>query len=282
LRLGCHLSIAKGLSKSAQMAKEIQANTFQFFTRNPRGGAARTISEKEIEGWKEIRVNEKLSPIVGHLPYTVNLAAPKDNIHSFATNVLLDDLVRMDKIKAEFLVVHPGSHVGEGREAGIKRILKALENSYLKFHGETNLLLEAMAGQGSEIGTLLDIKEIMEAVGKPEGLGICLDTCHLFAAGYDLTKADEIKRLLEDLEDLFGINKVKAFHLNDSKYPLGSKKDRHELIGKGYLKKEGLLNVLCQPAFKNIPFILETPVKNYLEYGEEIKLIRSWLEENFK
>ncbi len=279
MRLGCHLSIAKGLSKSAQMAEEVQANTFQFFTRNPRGGKARTISEKEIEGWKEIREKDNLFPIAGHLPYTVNLAAPKDSTHSFASSVLLDDLVRMDKIKAEFLVVHPGSHVGEGRESGIKRIVEALENSFLKFQGGSNLLLEAMAGQGSEIGTLEDLKEIMEAAGSPEGLGVCLDTCHLFAAGYDFTRADEVERLLEELESLFGLGKVKLFHLNDSKHPPGSKKDRHELLGKGYLKKEGLLNVLIHPAFEDIPFIIETPTKNYLEYGEEIKLIRSWLKE---
>ncbi|PKM84078.1 MAG: endonuclease [Firmicutes bacterium HGW-Firmicutes-13] len=279
LRLGCHLSIAKGLDKTALMAQEIKAATFQFFTRNPRGGAARNITDQEINNWIEVRSEKNLYPIVGHLPYAVNLAAPKKNIHTFAANVLSGDLERMDKIGAEYLVVHPGSHVGEGREKGINRIVKALEISLLKFNGKSKLLLETMAGQGTEIGSLIEIRDIIKLCGTPPGLGVCLDTCHLFSAGYDLNKKEGVEILLDDLQKYIGLEKVKVIHLNDSKYPLGSKKDRHELIGKGFIKKEGILNVLTQPAFKELPFILETPAKGYLEYGEEIKLIKSWLEE---
>lgn len=279
LRLGCHLSIAKGLHRIALTAQEIQATTFQFFTRNPRGGAARNITDEEIDSWIKIRKEKDLYPIVGHLPYTVNLAAPKKHIHSFAARVLSEDLERMGGIGAEYLVVHPGSHVGEGREKGIARIVKALEISLLEYNGSSELLLETMAGQGTEIGSLPEISDIIKASGNPPGLGVCLDTCHLFSAGYDLTQKDGVKKLIDDLDKYVGLEKVKAVHLNDSKYPLGSKKDRHELIGKGFIKKTGILNVLTEPAFNKLPFILETPVKGYLEYGEEIKLIKSWLEE---
>ncbi|RQD76521.1 MAG: deoxyribonuclease IV [Candidatus Syntrophonatronum acetioxidans] len=277
MQLGCHLSIAKGLPKSLEMAGEVKANTFQFFTRNPRGGSARKITTRERDKWKELRKKEELYPVVGHLPYTLNLAAPREEVHSFTSRVLLEDLNRMEEIDAEYLVLHPGSHVSLGREKGILRIIKALEDSLLQFKGSSMLLLETMAGQGTEIGTLKDIKEIMDSLGNPYNLGVCLDTCHLFAAGYDFREKEDVQRLIDDLEFLVGLDKARVFHLSDSKYPLGSKKDRHQLIGKGYLQKEGLLNVLKAPPFKDLPFILETPVKNYLQYGDEIKLIRDWL-----
>lgn len=277
MRLGCHLSIAKGLPKSLEMAREVKASTFQFFTRNPRGGSARKITTREIEKWKELRRNEDLYPVVGHLPYTLNLAASREETYSFTKRVLLEDLNRMEEIGAEYLVLHPGSHVNQGREKGLVKIIKALEESLLKFKGNSMLLLETMAGQGTEIGTLLDIKEIMDSLGNPDSMGVCLDTCHLFAAGYDFQKRQEVQRLIDDLETLVGLDKAKIFHLSDSKYPLGSKKDRHQFMGKGYIQKEGFLNVLKDPVFKDIPFILELPVKDYLEYKGEIKLIREWL-----
>jgi len=281
LRLGCHLSIAKGLDKTAKMAGEVRANTFQYFTRNPRGGAARKISEKETKLWSQVRAEENLYPIVGHLPYVVNLATPKEGIHQFASRVLLEDLERMDAIGAEYLVVHPGSHLGEGREKGIYRIIKALDESLLKFTGKTSLLLETMAGQGSEVGSLKDIRDIMQGLGNPEGMGVCLDSCHLFAAGYDFTENQGLEALIEEIEEMFGLDKVKVFHLNDCKFPLGSKKDRHERLGKGYIKKEGFLNIFRNPVFQGIPYIIETPVKNYKEYGEEIDQVYTWLKEDF-
>ena len=281
MRLGCHLSIAKGLDKTAKMAGEVRANTFQYFTRNPRGGAARKISQKETKLWSQVRAEENLYPIVGHLPYVVNLATPKEGIHQFASRVLSEDLERMDAIGAEYLVVHPGSHLGEGREKGIYRIIKALEESLLKFTGKTSLLLETMAGQGSEVGSLKDIRDIIQGLGNPEGMGVCLDSCHLFAAGYDFTENQGLEALIEEIEEMFGLDKVKVFHLNDCKFPLGSKKDRHERLGKGYIKKEGFLNIFSNPVFQGIPYIIETPVKNYKEYGEEIDQVYTWLKEDF-
>jgi len=279
MRLGSHLSVAKGFDQAAAMAQQIDANNFQFFTRNPRGGAARTISSQEVTRWREIKQKYDIAPIVGHLPYTVNMAAPSEQAYAFAKKVVAEDLVRMDAVGAEFLVVHPGSHAGSGRLAGIKRIIACLAETLLPFSGKTELLLETMAGQGSEIGTLEDIREIMEALGNPCQLGVCLDSCHLTGAGYDFLDKDEVERLVAELESTVSLSRVKAIHLNDSKFPPGARKDRHELIGKGYLGKEGLLNLITHPAIYPLPMILETPVADYRQYGEEIALIRNWLKE---
>ncbi|MGI6143644.1 MAG: deoxyribonuclease IV [bacterium] len=277
LRIGSHLSIAKGLPKAAAMAQEIRANTFQFFTRNPRGGSARAIPGTEINKWLQVRKELDLFPIVGHLPYTVNLAAPKEETRSFARMVLAEDLERMNAIGAEFLVVHPGSHAGEGKEAGRRRILATLMEAFLPFSGASCLLLETMAGQGSEVGALEDLEFFLTELGHPSNLGICLDTCHIFAAGYDLCQKGEVDRLLEEIDKRVGLERLKAVHLNDSKTPAGSRRDRHERIGRGYLGREGIMNVITHPDLAHLPFLLETPVAGYKEYGEEIDLIKEWL-----
>lgn len=279
MRLGCHLSIARGLPASARMAGEVGANTFQFFTRNPRGRGARVIPADEISRWKETRDKEDLFPVVGHLPYVVNLASPRDDLHTFAREVVAEDLGRMGDIGAEYLVVHPGSHVKEGPERGINRILQALESIFENYRGPAVLLLETMSGQGSEIGSLPEIKKILGGMGNHPGLGVCLDSCHLTGAGYDFTREEGVARLLEDLESQVGLERVKVFHLNDSKFPPGSKKDRHAFIGQGYLQKEGIMNILTEAAWTGLPFILESPVKDYKQYGEEIQLIQGWLGE---
>lgn len=279
MRLGSHLSVAKGFSQAAEIARQIDANTFQFFTRNPRGGAARTISLQEASKWLEIKQKYDIAPIVGHLPYTVNMAAPSEQAYAFAKKVVADDLSRMDAVGAEYLVVHPGSHAGSGSVAGIRRIVDCLAETLLPFSGETELLLETMAGQGSEIGTLVEIQEIIEALGSPRQLGVCLDSCHLIGAGYNFLDKNEVERLVAELESTVSLSRVKAIHLNDSKFPPGAHKDRHELIGEGYLGKEGLLNLITHPAICRLPMILETPVADYHQYGEEIRLIRNWLKE---
>ncbi|MBS3900492.1 MAG: deoxyribonuclease IV [Dethiobacter sp.] len=279
MRLGSHLSVAKGFNQAAEIARQIGANTFQFFTRNPRGGAARTISLQEAAKWLEIKEKYDIAPIVGHLPYTVNMAAPSEQAYAFAKKVVADDLSRMDAVGAEYLVVHPGSHAGSGRAAGIRRIVACLAETLLPFSGDTELLLETMAGQGSEIGTLEELREIIEALGNPRQLGVCLDSCHLLGAGYNFLDKQEVERLVAEIESTVGLSRVKAIHLNDSKFPPGAHKDRHELIGKGYLGKDGLLNLITHPAICRLPMILETPVADYRQYGEEIKLIRNWLTE---
>lgn len=280
MRLGSHLSVSKGFDQAAEAAREIGANTFQFFTRNPRGGAARTIAQQEVEKWHVVKAKYDIAPILGHLPYTVNMAAPVDKSYAFAKMVIADDLRRMDAVGAEYLVIHPGSHAGSGREAGLSRIIACLEESLLPYNGDTMLLLETMAGQGSEIGTISDIQAIMESLGYPRQLGVCLDSCHLTGAGYDFLQKEQTERLVDDLENTVGLSRVKAIHLNDSKFPPGTHKDRHERIGEGYLGKDGLLNLITHPSLLQLPMVLETPVENFHQYGDEICLIRTWLQES--
>jgi deoxyribonuclease-4 len=259
------------------MAKRIGANTFQYFTRNPRGGAARRITEEEVEEWKVLRRELDLFPVVGHLPYTVNLAAPKEQTWDFARRVLLEDMRRAAIFGAEFLVVHPGSHLGEGVEAGIERISRAISGVLDELAGEASplLLLETMAGQGSEVGfTPGQIGKIISLLGNDERLGVCLDTCHLFAAGYDMASPEGIDRTLADFEGAVGLGRIKAVHLNDSRMEFGSRKDRHALLGRGHLGDKGLAVVLNHPFMRKLPFLLETPVRDYIEYGREIALAR--------
>ena len=279
LRLGSFLSISRGLPRAATMAREIGANTFQFFTRNPRGGAARAIPEREIKKWLAVREELDIFPIVGHLPYTVNMAAPREETREFARRVLAEDLERMTAIGAEFLVVHPGSHAGAGRETGLRRILTTLAELFLPYQGPSCLLLETMAGQGSELGSLEDLAFIITELGHPPRLGICLDTCHIFAAGYDLRQKGEVDRLLAEIDRRIGLERLRVIHINDSKYPVGSRRDRHEGIGRGHLGREGIMNVITHPDLARLPFLLETTVDDYREYGEEIDLIKGWLAE---
>jgi deoxyribonuclease IV len=280
MRIGSHLSVSKGFDTAAEAAREIGANTFQYFTRNPRGGAARSISEAETLRWRENKEKYDIAPILGHLPYTVNMAAPADKAYQFARMVVADDLRRMDAVGAEFLVIHPGSHAGSGAEAGMKKIIACLEETLLPYQGDTVLLLETMAGQGSEIGSLAEIRLLMDALGFPRQLGVCLDACHLTGAGYDFLEKEQVDRLVWDLEEQVGLDRVGAIHLNDSRFPPGTRKDRHARIGEGYLGREGMMNLITHPALSRLPMVLETPVEDYRQYGEEITLLRSWLRES--
>jgi len=277
MHLGCQISIAKGLEKSARQAREVGANCFQFFTRNPRGGAARTILRDEIESWLHTREQEAIGPIIGHLPYTVNLASVSENTLEFARQTITADLARMQEINADFLVVHPGSRSTQSREEGVRRVVHTLEQSFLSFVGNTWLLLESMSGHGSEVGSLEEIGLIVKLLGNPPGLGLCLDTCHLFAAGYDLAQKDEVQRMMHDIDRYVGLELVQCVHINDSKYPVGSHKDRHALVGEGHIGRKGLLNVLTAPEIAHLPFILETPVDDPLGYKDEIGKIREWI-----
>ena len=269
------MSIASGLPAAAQMAEEIEANTFQFFTRNPRGGRAREIGAEEVAAWEKERAALDIYPIMGHLPYTVNMASPKDEVYEFARLVLTEDLSRCEACGAELLVVHPGSHLGAGVEEGRKRIASLLEEILGPWAGRAKLLLETMAGQGTEVGTIEDLAWLGEAIGWPESLGFCLDSCHLFAAGYDLRTQAGLDQLLEELDQKVGLTRVHAVHLNDSKFPLGSGKDRHAPLGKGHIGQEGLSIIINSPHLKHLPFLLETPTKDYREYADEIVLLRS-------
>ncbi len=274
LRIGAHLSISKGLPAAAKMAADIKANTFQFFTRNPRGGKAREIGGEEVAAWEKERADGDIYPIVGHLPYTVNMASPKDEVYDFARLVLKDDLVRCDAFGGEYLVVHPGSHLGEGAQQGLDRIASLLEEILGPWEGKAQLLLETMAGQGTEVGSIQDLAWLGEALGWPAKLGVCLDSCHLFAAGYDLRTQAGLDHLLGELDREVGLDRVRAVHINDSKFPLGSKKDRHAPLGKGHIGEEGLSLLINSPHLRHLPFLLETPTKDYREYADEILFLR--------
>jgi deoxyribonuclease-4 len=281
MRIGCHLSIAKGLATSLELAREVKANCFQFFTRNPRGGAARRIEASEIASWEGLRAQADIFPIVGHLPYTINLAAGKDDTYEFARQTVAEDLARMSAIGAEYLVVHPGSRGTQSVGEGVRRIVRALDDILARHKptSETKLLLETMSGSGSEIGSFAEIGLILSELGYPEALGVCIDTCHLFAMGYDWREAREVGRMLEDAERHVGLARIKCVHVNDSKFGPGSHKDRHELVGEGQIGQAGFVNILGHERIKRLPMLLETPVADYSGYAQEIAKLRLWLTE---
>lgn len=274
IRLGAHLSIAKGLPDAVAQARYVKANTFAYFTRNPRGGKVREMPPEEIQEWENLRAEDDLYPIVGHLPYTINLASPREEARHFGRQTVYDDLERASRYGAEYLVLHPGSHVGDGVEKGLRLIIEGLE-AVLKAPGDTMLLLETMSGQGTEIGgTFEEIQAILEGVGSPPRLGVCLDTCHLFAAGYPIHEPEGLERVLSDLDKAVGLERVKALHLNDSVYPFGSRRDRHARLGEGKIGREGLKVILTHPFIRTLPWILETPVDNWKEYKDHIAVAK--------
>lgn len=276
LRIGAHLSISKGLSDGGRQALAVGGNTFGFHTRNPRGSAARRIPPEEVAAWQRLAEAEDLRRLVGHLPYTINLATPKDGIREFGRRVVGEDLRRCDAFGAYGIVLHPGHDTEGNRPAALARIAAELKGA-LTDAGQvgTLLLLETMAGQTGEVGGRPEeIAQLLDAVGRPAGLGVCLDSCHLFAAGYDLRSGAGIEAMLAELDAAFGLDAVKALHLNDSKFPQGSHRDRHERLGRGELGEEGIAAVLHDPFLRELPIIIETPVDNYREYGDEIATAR--------
>lgn len=255
--IGAHMSIGKGFAAAVEQAHRIGGNTLQFFTRNPRGTSAKALKEKEIQQVKEKRAQYEFGPLVAHAPYILNLASPKDDLWELAIRVIKEDLIRMSLIGAEYMVLHPGSHVGKGSAFGVERIAAGL-NRVLEEESSTMILLETMAGSGTEVGkTFEEIMAIMQGVEKKERLGVCLDTCHLFGAGYDVK--DNLDEVLQQFEEVIGLDKLKVVHLNDSLQPLGSHKDRHANIGEGLIGAEALKRVVRHPKLKALPFVLETP-----------------------
>lgn len=270
--LGSHLSISKGFAKAGEAAVSIGGNTFQFFTRNPRGGRAKNIDPKDIEKLKIIMEENNFGPLLAHAPYTLNLASFKEDVYDFAKMAFKDDLKRLEQIPCNLYNFHPGNHTGKGVEYGMERIAGIL-NDILTGNENTMILLETMSGKGTEIGkTFQEIKEIIEKVKYSELIGVCLDTCHVYSAGYDIV--NELDNVLEEFDEVIGIEKLKAIHLNDSMKEFNSRKDRHEKIGEGTIGLEGIVNFINHPQIMGIPFFLETP--NELEgHQKEIKLLRS-------
>lgn len=271
LNIGCHLSLSNGYKAMGEEAISINANTFQFFTRNPRGGTAKKLDKKDVDQLSTLMKENNFAPILAHAPYTYNLCSNKPEIREFAYNTMKDDLDRLSTMPCHLYNFHPGSHTGQGVEIGIKQICEAL-NNLISPNQTTIMLLETMSGKGSEIGkTFEEIAEIIDKVECKEKIGVCLDTCHIFEAGYDIV--NDLDAVIEKFDETIGLNYLYAIHLNDSKNPLGAAKDRHEKIGEGSLGLETIKNVINHPKLKNLPFYLETP--NELDgYQKEIELLR--------
>lgn len=269
--IGCHLSASKGFTAMGKTALEIGANTFQFFTRNPRGGKAKDVSEKDIADFLALAKENKFGVLLAHAPYTLNAAAADESIRQFALDTMADDLKRMEYVPHNYYNFHPGSHVGQGTEKGIRKIAGVL-NAVLKKEQTTTVLLETMAGKGSEIGRRFEeLQSIIEQVELKEKLGVCLDTCHVYDAGYDIV--NRLDGVLEDFDRIIGLDRLKAIHLNDTKNPFASHKDRHEKLGQGFLGLDALIKIVNHPKLKELPFYLETP--NELDgYAAEIALLK--------
>lgn len=269
--IGCHLSCSKGFLHMAKEAESLGANTFQFFTRNPRGGKAKDIDPADVQKFLEYSKRMGLGTVVAHAPYTLNACGADERVQEFAFQTMKDDLQRMEYIPGNLYNFHPGSHVGQGMETGIQKIADLL-NQILWPEMQTTVLLETMAGKGSEVGGKFEeLKAIIDRVELSDKVGVCLDTCHVYDGGYDIV--DHLDEVLEKFDRVVGLDRLKAIHLNDSKNPFASHKDRHEKIGEGSIGIEAMVRIINHPKLQGIPFCLETP--NELPgYAEEIRVLR--------
>ena len=271
LHIGCHLSSSKGFAAMGRQALELGADTFQFFTRNPRGSKAKELDPADAAVLVELMREHRFAPIVAHAPYTLNLCGAEAANREFARTTMADDLRRMEYVPGQYYNFHPGSHVGQGVETGISYIAEGL-NEIIKAEQTTTVLLETMAGKGSEVGGRFEeLREIIDRVRLSDHVGVCLDTCHVSDGGYDII--NDLDGVLTEFDRVIGLQRLKAVHLNDSKNPAGARKDRHACIGDGYLGLEALTRVVRHPVLKDLPFCLETP--NELPgYAREIALLR--------
>ena len=269
--IGCHLSSSKGYLNMAETAVSINANTFQFFTRNPRGGAAKPIDENDIKEFLEYSKEHGIEKILAHAPYTLNACAADPSIREFARNTMADDIRRMEYTPNQLYNFHPGSHVKQGADVGIQLICEHL-NEVLYPEMTTTVLLETMSGKGSEVGrSFEEIRKIIDGTELSDKLGVCLDTCHVYDAGYDVV--NNLDDVLDAFDRIIGIDRLKAIHINDSKNPFESHKDRHEVIGGGFIGIEAFERIINHKSLRDLPFFLETP--NELDgYQKEIEVLR--------
>lgn len=271
LHIGCHLSSSKGFAAMGRQALELGADTFQFFTRNPRGSKAKELDEADAASLANLLAERRFAPIIAHAPYTLNLCGEKEENRQFARETMADDLRRLEHLPGQYYNFHPGSHVGQGVEAGIDLIARGL-NAILTPDLHTTVLLETMAGKGSEVGGRFEeLRAILDRVEVPDKMGVCLDTCHVSDAGYDIIGG--LDGVLAEFDRIIGLDRLKAVHLNDSKNPPGSRRDRHERIGAGEIGLEALARVVRHPALRDLPFCLETP-NDLAGYQAEIALMR--------
>lgn len=272
LTIGCHLSISKGYLHMGKEALSLGANTFQYFTRNPRGGKTRTFDEADMKALEAFMAEHNFGKILGHAPYTLNACAADPSLRQFAKNMMREDLERLEFLPNQLYNFHPGSHVKQGVDQGIEYIVEALNE--VMFEGmHTTVLLETMAGKGTEVGrTFEEIARIIDGVKLKDYIGVCMDTCHIHEGDYDII--GDLDGVMESFDKIVGLDRLHAIHLNDSKNPRGAHKDRHEKIGEGHIGLEAITKVINHPALRNLPFYLETP--NELDgYAKEIALLRS-------
>ena len=271
LNIGCHLSASDGYVAMAKQAIEIGANTFQFFTRNPRGFKAKDIDEKDVKEFLKIIKENKFVKILAHAPYTLNPCSADKRVRDLAKEIFIDDLKRMEYTPNNMYNFHPGSHVGQGTDTGIKIISETL-NEVLTKEQTTTVLLETMSGKGSEVGSKFEeLKQIIDSVELKDKVGVCLDTCHIYDGGYDIV--NNLDDVINEFDKVIGLEKLKAIHLNDTKNPFASHKDRHEKIGDGHLGIDAIGKVINHPKLKRLPFYLETP--NEIDgYAKEIKMLK--------
>lgn len=273
LNIGCHLSASKGFTHMVKESLSINANTFQFFTRNPRGGKAKDIDEKDVEEALKLMKENNFVRILAHAPYTLNLCSADSSIRKFAKETFADDLKRMEYVPNNMYNFHPGSHVGQGADVGITIIIDVL-NELLTEEQTTTVLLETMAGKGSEVGrNFEELKQIIDGVKLKEKIGVCLDTCHINDAGYDVV--NDFDGVLKEFDRVIGLDYLKAIHINDSMNPMGSHKDRHQKIGEGEIGIKAFEKIINHPSVKDLPFFLETPHDDIMGYKKEIELLRS-------
>ena len=271
LTLGCHLSASKGYLHMGREAAELGGNTFQFFTRNPRGGNAKELDLKDVAAFQAFAQEHGIPVSLAHAPYTLNGCSADEKVRDFAVRTMADDLRRMEATPGNLYNFHPGSHVGQGVETGISFIAEML-NTVLNPDMTTTVLLETMAGKGSEVGSRFEeLREIIDRTEHREKLGVCLDTCHVNDAGYDIVH--DLDGVLTQFDKVIGLERLKAVHVNDSKNPLGAHKDRHEKIGEGTLGLDAIVHVMTHPALREKPFYLETP-NDLAGYAHEIALLR--------
>ena len=273
--IGNHLSASKGFAAMGRKEVELGGNTFAFFTRYPRGGKAKAIDEKDIEKFLTYAKEHNFGKLVAHAPYTMNLCAAKEDVRRFSKEMFFDDMKRMEYVPGNYYNFHPGSHVGQGVEKGIELIAETL-NEALTAEQSTIVLLETMAGKGSEVGrNFEELREIIDRVELSEKVGVCFDTCHTWDGGYDIV--NDLDGVLTEFDRVIGLDRLCAVHFNDSMNLLGAHKDRHQKIGQGEIGAEAMKRIACHPALQGKPFILETPNEDD-GYAKEIALIQSWVE----
>ena len=272
--LGCFLSSSKGYAWMGKTCLSVGGDTFQFFTRNPRGGKVKPFDSDDCENLAALQACGTIGPVIAHAPYTINPCSSDERIRTFALETMTEDLFRLDHLPGNFYNFHPGSHIGQGKEKGIQLIADTL-NAILQPDQKTVVLLETMAGKGSEIGGRFEeLREIMDRVRCRDKLGVCLDTCHVHDAGYDIVS--NLDGVMTEFDKIIGLRHLRALHINDSMNPSGARKDRHQKLGQGYIGLDAIMNVVNHPALQGRPMTLETP--NELDgYAAELRLLRSLL-----